>query len=500
MPCDRCGSILLLIDELWKCPKCNRLNIVNKDEALKISNYRIKLINNVFAGHFRKFQKDRLIAHIIWARENFSRSFFKEYQGLDLNKFLTLNLLIKRLMSQQNYKNEIEADQKLVNEIVDTFSRLVSLVNMHIQLANSFANMMHKPQLNFREVDLEQLMADFRIVPNERFKPLLRTCRSHDVLTVTQAKEKIENYKREFKSLMLSKAHEPKKSYTIGGFVKHFYPTIDQFYCSLLRNALFARTFDFANFGDNLLSPRRLMDLVNQFPMVEEAITVANIDDFLEKLQVYCSLPEERLKELFIFSENNQKPFPLFVRLENYIFVSHRTSYLIHILLMPIFHKEVFHKETEKRGIELEKKEVKSEFEKIGYKYYSDIKDKKKATLQIDGLAICDEVAYVVECKEWGIRPFYDHRKIHSQIERDLKGVVDGVKFSTMKGKLRTKKTVSLPEKIEFVKQNRNRWTLNPEIPIDGLIIIRDYPPISSYKGIKIISIDEIKTLAAHSS
>ncbi len=30
---------------------------------------------------------------------------------------------------------------------------------------------------------------------------------------------------------------------------------------------------------------------------------------------------------------------------------------------------------------------------------------------------------------------------------------------------------------------------------LNGIIVIRDYPPISSYKGIKIISLSEVKTL-----
>jgi phage FluMu protein Com len=496
MPCDRCGSILVLIGNSWVCPKCNHINIFKKDEALQISTYRIKLINHSFTEHFTKFRKDGLIAHIVWAREKFSRDFFKEYQGLDLNKFLTFNLLIKRLMLQQTYKNEITADQERVNEMIETFSLFVNFVNMHIRLMNDFANMICQHNINFREVDFQNLITNFRIIPNEHFKPLLQTYTSNDLLAGNEAEEKLNDYKQKFEQLRASNPIERKKAYSTQEFMTHFYDTINQFYCSFLRNELFAKTFDLENFGEKLLDPRELMDFINKFQMDERAITVTKIDFFLDALKDYCSVSKEKLKELFVFSENNQTIFPLFINFENHIFISHRTSYLLHIFLMAIFHNDMFHEETQKRAIALEKKDVKSKFEEVGYIYYLDIKDKRKARLQIDGLAICTKIAYVIECKEWGIRPLYDHKKTQLQIERDLKGVIDGFKISTINGETRNKRIPSLLEKVDFIKENRDKWKLNPKIPIQGLIIMRDYPPISLYKEIRIISIDEIKTLS----
>ena len=92
MPCEKCGSTLILIDSYWQCPKCLQVNLCNENDAHRISINRIKLINDMFTQDFQKFSKKRLIIHIVWAREKFARNFFDNYQGFEIPKFLTLNL------------------------------------------------------------------------------------------------------------------------------------------------------------------------------------------------------------------------------------------------------------------------------------------------------------------------------------------------------------------------------------------------------------------------
>ena len=78
---------------------------------------------------------------------------------------------------------------------------------------------------------------------------------------------------------------------------------------------------------------------------------------------------------------------------------------------------------------------------------------------------------------------------------RDLKGIVDGIKYRTKNGKLVEKKIPSLLDKICYIKNRQHPINLTNVELVVGLIILRNYPPISEYKGVKIMNIDEILSL-----
>ncbi len=95
-----------------------------------------------------------------------------------------------------------------------------------------------------------------------------------------------------------------------------------------------------------------------------------------------------------------------------------------------------------------------------------------------------------------GIRKFFQHRKVHGQRIRDLIGIVEGWEFTTKdKSKPPEKKPKpSLLSKIEFVKKRMKEiYPLFERFnKVKGMIITKSYPSISSYKGVKIIGIEEI--------
>ena len=94
----------------------------------------------------------------------------------------------------------------------------------------------------------------------------------------------------------------------------------------------------------------------------------------------------------------------------------------------------------------------------------------------------------------WDIKEYFEQRRIHRYRERDLKGVVDGLKYTDEI----PKKIPSLLDKLEYVKSNLNKWNLEKidELSIDGVVITRSFPPIKSYKNIKFISLSQIKSIS----
>ena len=492
MPCDKCGAQLILIDNSSKCPICDHLALLDRTVAIEVSKRRLKFLGDLFTRHVLKHNKNRLIGHIVWEREKVARNYFKKYQELDLNKFLALNLLIKRLMKYKDYCNESIANEKNTRQLVEAFCNYIALMNGHIYLKNGFFDLLYLEKFDLQNLEPKELMNKFVSVPNESFLPIKKTFENNNILTREDAKIKVKQFRKEFEN---ARSKSSKKiHYTPQEFIKHFYSVINQLYCGLLRNVVFEKTFNFSNYDKPFLSSAKIMDFVNQFPLVENTITADKLNNFIMKLERFFKVRAKVIGKIFLFNEKNHNTFPLFVNLDDLVFVSHRTSYLIYILLHAILHKDLLDKETSLRSKEFEKTETKQMFEALGFQYFPNLKDKKKKpTLEIDGIATCQNVLFVIECKDWGISTFYDHKNKQRYLERDLKGVVDGCKYTHE----RKEKIVGLSYKASFVKNNMQIWGLNPSDYdiVKGIIVMRDYPPITEYKGIRIISLGDAKSL-----
>ncbi len=147
----------------------------------------------------------------------------------------------------------------------------------------------------------------------------------------------------------------------------------------------------------------------------------------------------------------------------------------------------------------MERKEAQAAFEQNGFRYFPNLKDSEThPKLEIDGIATRGRIMYVVECKGWDLKPLYEHAFRQSDLERDLRGIVDGKKFEMKDGRLREEKRVSLLDKIQFVRQNMEMWGFDPNqcSDIRGLVVIRASPPIQEHKGVGMISITQVGSLS----
>ena len=238
------------------------------------------------------------------------------------------------------------------------------------------------------------------------------------------------------------------------------------------------------------LTPGKLMDFVNSYLMNEDLLTHTSVSEFNERAGKHFGVQGKKTKDTLLFCERSQNSFPLFPLINGRVYISHRTAYLVYVLMHAIIYKDLFNRETEKRSKEFEKAEVKIAFESIGWKYFPNKTDKKQSSLEIDGITTFERKMLVIECKGWYLYPYYEYKSRQSYLERDIRGIVDGEKFTGGK----PTKIPSLNEKVEFVKANMTKWGFIPKDfdEVTGLIVLRSFPPVREYKGFKIISIKEI--------
>jgi hypothetical protein len=447
-------------------------------------------------GYLKQFQKKRLIAHIVWEREKYSRDYWENYQGLDMSRFVSYSYLIERLMAER-FDGHLEANAQNTPEIISGFSEFLARLADHIYLKEGFAEMVAKQPFNPANLTLEEKLSNFSFMYTEDYLPLIRTFANNEIYSKEEAERKIEEYRKELETIRQSENTSQKIKYTPKEMIKNNYATLNQLYCGLLKNVVYATTFDFSNYNGLVTDPAQIMELANGFQLVRDVITVAPLLEFRRGLRLIFGGKIHEAERVLLFSETNAKTFPLFVLLDDQVFISHRTAFLIYLLLHPILLKQFFDEETVRRSKELEMTRAKDEFQKAGYKWVPSVKDKKKATLEIDALAGRNKVLFVVEVKGWGLTTFFEHRNKHEQLIRDLKGVVDGVDYEMKGDKLVTRKIPSLLRKIVYAKTSMGKHGFDPKVftSVRGIIVIEDFPPISEYKGVRIIGLQDVPRL-----
>jgi hypothetical protein len=448
------------------------LAITDIQKNLEAVNSEIK---KVIKGNL---SKSKLIIELVWQREQFSRAFFSDYQGFDLSAFMSYNFLICKLTKEPYFHRMSSANYPAIaKELVDAYEKYIQMYSQFFHLREGFAEAVNSK-------------SKVKIIPNELYSPILSTYEDNDIMEQEKSKEKVKIYKQMLEEIKRTKDLSTKITFTPERFIETFYDVICQLYSGLLRNELYDEVFGLlSKFKEIKVSPSQIMDFVNFFPMVQDSLYHVSVSSFLSKATAHFKITDKQARQYLLFYDMDCEKFPLFVMVNGRVYVSHRTAFLLYVLMHALFYKDAFNRETEKRSKAFEQQEVKTAFESIGWKYFPNITDKRKATLEIDGIATLDVNLLVVECKGWQLKPYYEYKDIQDHLERDIKGIVDGQKFT--KGE--SHKIPSLLEKIDYVKENLSAMGITGEFKsIGGLVVLRSYPPISEYKGVKVSSIKDI--------
>ena len=281
------------------------------------------------------FEKNKLLYHLVLQREEFSRGFFSGYQPFDLNGFLSYNLLIFRV-TKEPYFNA----RKAINYDLET-QRIVKGLKIIIQ--NKMAFLLFKQGLS--EAIKEN--GKTKIIPNELYFSVLRTYEDNDIWEKTKAEEKMKEYRPIFESIISNQPSNP-VAYSPEDFVKQFYSVINQFYCCFLRNEVYDEVFSLLKkYVEIDLTPGKLMDLVNSYPMIENKLGHTSLHEFISRAKTRLGVEEKKTREILLSYETSPNSFPLFPLINGRVYISHRTAFLIYILMHAIIYKDDFNRETE---------------------------------------------------------------------------------------------------------------------------------------------------------
>lgn len=495
MLCNVCGTEMLYGRDTTICPKCNNLKVLPKDIALSVVKKQVDWFDQAFYQVLKTFHKKRLIVWLLGEREKYATAFFAK-PSINLETFLAMNALIKRAMKDGNNDGKKEADEQNTPELISAFSTFIEVRERYHLIDEGFAYYVYTKDFDINNLSLKELMSNFRLLYDEEWQDIVKTFGNNLIMTETEAKKYFEEHKEGYEK---AKSSPPQPEHlSTEETISRLFPIFQTMWVALAKNDLFAKSFDLAYLKTANISPNKLLDVLKAFKRQAGLINMCSDEEFKNIIKkTFSGFRVQSIYKNIVFSEENQEVFPIFVKLDGDMFTSPLFTTLLSLYYYPVFYKDFFATETAKRGKEFEDKEIPDKFKSLSYKVHPPFQDKKNATLEIDGLAWKDERLYVIESKIWDAKPYFEHKKIHLHRERDLKGIVDGKKYTTKDGKLIEEDIPSLTEKIEFVKNNLAK--LCPEHAnikqITGVIIMKSRHYLKEYNGVKIIAYDEIESL-----
>ncbi|MBS3923553.1 MAG: NERD domain-containing protein [Nitrosarchaeum sp.] len=485
MPCKICNHLLLRIDDdKLTCPQCESLRVVPYEDSLKITDHFISYLNGLIENELKKYTRLSIITNAFWEREKLIRNFQEHYTVINLELLFSCNLLIRRLIKMNGFSDKEESTSEKIIKLIDTYGVFSRVEEFRQRLEAKTWSLLYMKKYDLANLNSLSL-EDVHFCPNEYYDRVTQTLSKYNIMSEEKAEEKMKVWKQDFNPSVkkFNRYLSPRETISI------FYEMISMFYVAFFRNKVYFEAFGLPDFSKFNIKPILIKKIVESYPLHNNALTAAKLDEFTRLLITKLGGRYKQFFEYFVISENNPNAIPLFLQINDLIFISQSYANLYHYVLVALIHKEEFDDETKKRSKIFESNIVKEYFEKNNYRYICDYK--KKGKLQIDGIAISDSNVYVIEVKGWGSKRLIEERTSKEIIDRDIKNAVDGFHYVHKTSK--NKKTVSLPKKVNWVKEHKMEFGISENADIVGMLVINESPTLSEYNGCKIMFIDDFE-------
>lgn len=471
------------------CPQCEKVSFVPYDDSIKIADYLVLYLNKIFVNDIRKYKKIQILANVLWAREKVIRDFQDNYTTIDINKLLSCNLLLRRLIRIDGFLGIEEISEEKINQIIQIYGELAKFEEDRVKLESNHCNMVKLDKYDLQNLNIESISRSITVCPNENYARIMRTFEKYNIVSENMAKRKMNEWGKDWKPV----ERGTNKSYSSEETIKRFYDLISGFFLAFNRNRVMMEGFGLKNVEEIDIDPMKIKIFVASYPTKPDGPSFRQFSDFQGELIGSFGGRFKQFMKHFVLSEDNPDAFPLFVKLGDVVLMSQNYGEFYTYMLHAILNKDLFHKETEKRSKEIESRILKSKFEELGYRYIPNHKVKNK--LEIDGIAISNSQVYVIELKSWAVRKLLEEKMSEENLKRDIRGAIDGIKTSHTRNK--EKKTVSLPRKVQWVRDHRKELKISEDAKITGVLIINEQTPIENYNDCLVRFIDDLRTSKA---
>jgi hypothetical protein len=283
----------------------------------------------------------------------------------------------------------------------------------------------------------------------EEYQKIKKIMEKFNVMPEEKAKKKMDAWRSQLEPIIPGS----NKSNNASETVIRFFELISMWYTGLFSNKLYQLAFGLSRMKEITIKPFELKVFATSYEAKADEATKTTYADFLQQSEKSFGKDYNQVIEHFVLSEGHPEANPLFLRLEDSVLVSPHFAEFFSYVLHAILDRDIFDKEVEKRSRLFESSIVKEEFEKQGFRCLPNQGIKNK--MQIDGIAISDSKVYVIEAKGWKAKDLIQDSYTREILEDEIRNAIDGLDFTRNSGK--TMKKISLPEKVEWVRNQRKK-------------------------------------------
>lgn len=374
MPCENCHRTLLIYDDEKLCPKCNCLTILDTISAITISERISRYLNDLFYKQLKEWNSFHLIIYCIVKREELSRKFFAKYSLFPIGELSKYSILIGRIIENgYNLNGKIidENSEYAVNELIDTFTKLLEFENTVLHIKNCNMNVLIKRQIEVNSVTPQKAIQTCIFVSNEKHEILFKNYSLHDIYSKEEGEKKMEEW-----SKLDNNDPSLRRNLEIlnpENYIKKHYHILNSSYVLFTKDYTTFEVFSrLKSYNKLTRDPRKFFHFVNEFVNFGDNVyTISPIEVFMIRAKKYFSVSEDQIKEILIYTKSNNTAFPLFVGFKDdynkdMVVNSRVFCSFIYSLLHIFITRNLFDMITQERSLEFEKRLVKERFEKNG--------------------------------------------------------------------------------------------------------------------------------------
>ncbi len=399
MTCKICYSKEVLDGDSVVCPVCTKLNILPKDKTIEICKKNYEWINSGFTQVLNKFEKRRLVVWLMGEREKLATQFFVDRPAIELSKFLSINVLIKRVVNSYEARGNEEANEINTHELIDLFAQFINIIEKLYLINENFGYYVIVENTDFEKLQPYEVMSKLRFVYDEEWLPIIKTFEQHLIMNEESAKIFFEKSKQEYEKNRTNQ--QTRVNLSIKDRIQQLYPFLEGFMAALNKSKPFSDVFDLSFLLDKKIPPEILMELALSFKHVNGLMNMIPADEFKSMLKSKFPQEQDELYKTLIFKPDNKNKFPIIAEFDGNVFISIDFIKIMALFYYPFYYKSLFDEETHRLSDIFEKVEVPDKLRKQGFNVITNITDKKNSTLEIDTVAWKDNTVYVVETKIW---------------------------------------------------------------------------------------------------
>lgn len=484
MPCAECGSLLIIVADFSTCPSCERIGLVPRDDSVRIAQSIMDDEKRNFIRGTAAYDPNTILEIAFNLQELTVRNFLLRYGSLDLEYLIGATGIIKFLLQTPHPPARRQASVDEAVRLIRSYAALLNAQDNLVNLRAGTYSMIHMARYDLG--NLRGLRAsDFPLCPNERHAPVTAALAKHGIMTKAAAARKI----WEMRDLELAELGSQR--------LASLEQAIPIFYCgsSMLSVALGAsrtrrKIFALPGGGNDSVTFLDLRRFIGGIPASHGKVTWYDAPRFERMARDQFGDRHAAFARNFVAGRDNPGALPIFLKLGDRVYVSSFFGELYCYAILPVIHKQKFDLHTTRRGKAYERA-VQDHYERRGFKYTPNVKE--KGHLEIDGIAVSKDIAYVIEVKCWSSKPMISDPTYLARLERRIKDAIDGVQHEFEAGKTK-RRGVPLPRKVEWVRKRKKRFEIGQGTEVKGLLVVNTEPPVQEYSGCEIAFVDDFES------